>query len=143
MCGASLFCFDPRVVMRWLEAREPQGSRALQQRLETMPEVPMGRTAFLRAVLPALAAIALLGLTSCQAGLGRDPVPNIESSSGKGASAAQHIIFMSQENRSFDHYFAKLNDYRAAQGLSRDADDLPASASNPDPNGVPVSAFHL
>jgi phospholipase C len=31
---------------------------------------------------------------------------------------------MMQENRSFDHYFGHLNDYRAKQGLPTDVDDL-------------------
>jgi phospholipase C len=31
--------------------------------------------------------------------------------------AVNHIVLFMQENRSFDHYFAKLNDYRAAHGL--------------------------
>jgi phospholipase C len=32
---------------------------------------------------------------------------------------------MFQENRSFDHYFGKLNDYRAMQGLPPDVDGIP------------------
>ena len=38
--------------------------------------------------------------------------------------SVNHIIFMVQENRSFDAYFGKINDYRASLGLARDADDL-------------------
>ncbi|MBV9087560.1 MAG: hypothetical protein JOY79_08760, partial [Acidobacteriaceae bacterium] len=56
----------------------------------------------------------------------------------------QHIIFMIQENRSFDHYFGHLNDYRQAHGLPTDVDGTPAGASNPTPDGTStVSAFHL
>ena len=36
-----------------------------------------------------------------------------------------HIVMMVQENRSFDHYFGKLNDYRATVGLPPDVDGLP------------------
>ncbi len=50
-----------------------------------------------------------------------------------------------QENRSFDHYFGKLDDYRVAHGYGNagEVDGIPADASNPDPNGVPVANFHL
>jgi phospholipase C len=51
---------------------------------------------------------------------------------------------MVQENRSFDNYFGKLNDYRVAKGLPADVDGLPADASNPSADGTTtVSAFHL
>jgi phospholipase C len=103
----------------------------------------MVRIDFVRVVLSLSLAGISLAFTGCGAGLGRETTQTSASSSSEGLSAAQHIIFMSQENRSFDHYFAKLNDYRAARGLPRDADDLPANASNPDPNGVPIAAFHL
>jgi phospholipase C len=56
-----------------------------------------------------------------------------------------HIIFMFQENRSFDHYFGKLNDYRAMQGLPPDVDGIPPQGfTNPtyDEKGV-VPSFHL
>lgn len=80
---------------------------------------------------------------------------------GTGISAVNHIIFMAQENRSFDHYFGKMNDYRRSQGLGADVDGLPddCSATNsdwtvpcsamnksPDANGnptTPIYAFHL
>jgi phospholipase C len=63
--------------------------------------------------------------------------------------SVNHIIFMAQENRSFDTYLGHLNDYRTSQGLPADVDGMPADASNPnDPAGPhanqgPVSAFHL
>jgi phospholipase C len=68
---------------------------------------------------------------------------------------------MAEENRSFDHYFGKLNDYRAQMGLPRSVDGLPDDCSStnsnwnvpcsamnlsPDANGVPTTpiyAFHL
>jgi len=49
---------------------------------------------------------------------------------GADITAVHHIIFMLQENRSFDHYFAKLNEYREAQGLAPDVDEMPANASS-------------
>jgi phospholipase C len=50
---------------------------------------------------------------------------------GAGISAVEHIVFTMQENRSFDHYFGKLPDYRNARGLPNSVDGLPAGASNP------------
>jgi phospholipase C len=46
-----------------------------------------------------------------------------------GITSVNHIIYMLQENRSFDGYFGKLNDYRQAQGFSADVDVTPANAS--------------
>jgi phospholipase C len=60
-------------------------------------------------------------------------------------SSINHIVFMVQENRSFDHYFGKLNDYRVANGFGspNDVDGLPPNASNSGPDGTPVLSFHL
>jgi len=78
-----------------------------------------------------------------------------------GIQAVNHIIFLSQENRSFDTYFGKLNEYRTAQGLPAIVDGLPddcsssnsdwtvpCSAMNKSPNAsgvltTPIYAFHL
>jgi phospholipase C len=61
-----------------------------------------------------------------------------------GLKKINHIIFMVQENRSFDQYFGKLNDYRVKQGLGADVDGFPADASNPnfDLTGT-ITPFHL
>lgn len=63
------------------------------------------------------------------------PTPSLQS--------VNHIIFMMQENRSFDSYFAKLNDFRASQGQGRDSDDLEATFTNPADDGSTVPNFHL
>jgi len=56
----------------------------------------------------------------------------------------KHIVFMLQENRTFDNYFARLNEYRAANSLPQDVDELPADASNPSFDGTTmVPAFHI
>lgn len=60
--------------------------------------------------------------------------------------AVQHIIFMLQENRSFDSYFGKLGDYRAANnyGKATDIDGIPASGfSNLMADGTPVTSYHF
>src|SRR5437868_9008885 len=58
-------------------------------------------------------------------------------------SAINHIIFMSQENRSFDTYFGHMNEYRASLGLPQDVDGMPADASNPAFDGSVIKAFHM
>jgi hypothetical protein len=56
----------------------------------------------------------------------------------------QHIIFMLQENRTFDNYFGQLNQYRGKQGLPQDVDGLPGNASNPSYDGTAiVPAYHI
>jgi phospholipase C len=92
----------------------------------------------------------------------------LQVSSGAGSitvpstmAKIKHIIFVAQENRSFDTYFGKLNEYRAALGLPGNVDGLPANCSStnsnwstpcgamnkaPDANGyptTPIYAFHL
>jgi phospholipase C len=55
-----------------------------------------------------------------------------------------HIVFLLQENRSFDHYFGHMNDYRATLGLSTDVDGTPANASNPSFDmTTTVTPFHM
>lgn len=39
-----------------------------------------------------------------------------------------HIIYMLQENRDFDHYFGQLNNYRTSHGLSANVNVTPANA---------------
>ena len=69
----------------------------------------------MRALLSALALVgALLGLCSC-VGLTRTGGGQQVGSMG----ALQHIVYMVQENRSFDHYFGQLGQYRAANNFPR------------------------
>jgi len=44
-------------------------------------------------------------------------------------TAVKHIIYMLQENRSFDQYFGQMNAYRQNQGFSADVDVTPDNAS--------------
>ena len=46
-------------------------------------------------------------------------------------TAVKHIIYMLQENRSFDQYFGQLNAYRQEKGFSTDVDVPPANTSQP------------
>ncbi len=59
-------------------------------------------------------------------------------------TAIKHIVYMLQENRSFDNYFGQLNDYRQMNGLPRDVDGLPAGASNLNYDGTAlINSFHF
>src|SRR5205085_7856327 len=76
-------------------------------------------------------------------------------------SAVNHIIFLAQENRSFDVYLGKLTEYRAKFGLAPEVEGLPddclssnsnwtvkCGAMNKAPNAAgfpttPIYAFHL
>ena len=93
-------------------------------------------------IAPALAMLAACGGGSSSSGKGGGG----GSPPGNGSiTQLNHIVWMLQENRSFDTYFGSLNAYRSAHGLgSSDVDGLPAGASNPAWNGVgTVAAFHL
>jgi phospholipase C len=57
-------------------------------------------------------------------------------STGASLQSINHIIFMAQENRGFDHYFGHLNDYRTLHNLPPDVDGTPANASNPSADGM-------
>src|SRR5579884_1098787 len=104
------------------------------------------------------ALLALLVLTGCQgvsAGGSTPtptptPVPTPSATPTPGLQSINHIIFMMQENRSFDAYFGKINDYRASLGLGRDADDLEQDFTNPSDDLIPgtnqnelIRSFHL
>lgn len=82
---------------------------------------------------------------------------------GGSLQSVNHIILLAEENRSFDHYFGKLNDYRSAApfNLPREVNGLPDNCSptnsdwtvacgamnmSPNSQGVPTTpiyAFHL
>ncbi|HEV8493038.1 MAG TPA: alkaline phosphatase family protein, partial [Candidatus Angelobacter sp.] len=89
-----------------------------------------------------LTGCAGLGLTS--GGPTPTPTPTVSPAVGT-LQSVNHIIFMMQENRSFDSYFGKINDYRASLGLGRDADDLENDFTNPTdaPDTQQIRTFHL
>lgn len=91
-------------------------------------------------------SILTLSVLSLLTACGGSSNNNDNGGNGTGGSinSVNHVVIMLQENRSFDHYFGKLNDYRVSQGLGRDVDGLPADASNVAFDGVTrINAFHL
>ncbi len=100
--------------------------------------------------VPLVCCFALLGLfllTGCQgvntSSAAPTPTPSPSPTPAQGLQSINHIIFMMQENRSFDAYFGKINDYRASLGLGRDADDLEQTFTNPGDDGQNIKNFHL
>jgi phospholipase C len=79
-----------------------------------------------------------LALSGCQGLSGN-------STTNNGIQSINHIVFMAQENRSFDSYYGQLPAYWAANGYpAQQLDGLPANASNPSYDGTStVAAFHV
>ena len=79
------------------------------------------------------------GCQGVQQGASSTPPPD------PGIKSINHIIFMAQENRSFDNYFSQLPAYWAANGFpSQSLEVMSPTASNPSFDGTTqVSAFHL
>ena len=60
------------------------------------------------------------------------PTPTPTPAPSANLQSINHIVFMAQENRSFDSYFGQLSAYWAANGFpAQQFDGLPANASNP------------
>ena len=94
----------------------------------------------------AIATLLTVSLTACGGGTSNSGNASQNSSSGGGGGigSVQHVVIMLQENRSFDHYFGFLNDYRASQGQARNVDGMPPGASNIGFDGVTnIPVFHL
>ncbi|GAC1688355.1 MAG: hypothetical protein NVS9B5_27600 [Terriglobales bacterium] len=63
--------------------------------------------------------------------------------SNAGLTNLRHIIFLVQENRSFDSYFGRLGAYRVSKGLPSNIDGLPLNATLYDTAGIAVHPFHF
>jgi phospholipase C len=66
---------------------------------------------------------------------------------GVGINSVNHIVIMMQENRSFDHYFGHLNEYRVKQGLpDGEVDDLSKAGNVSLPswdNSGNIAPYHM
>ncbi len=86
-----------------------------------------------------LALVSLLALAGCGAG-------PMAGGGGGDIHAVNHIVIFMQENRSFDHYFSQLNNYRSQHGYGASDVDVmnPANVSLKTWDGSPnVSPFHM
>src|SRR5215475_4489167 len=90
-------------------------------------------------------AFIVLGvMTGCQGlGVPGNLVPTPTPTPAGSLQSVNHIIFMMQENRSFDAYFGKINDFRSSLGLGRDTDDMEVLFTNPADDGDMIQNFHL
>lgn len=93
-----------------------------------------------------IGVVLIVGLLTGCGGLSNNPdASNGHGSSGPGdITAVKHIIIFVQENRSFDHYFSKLREYRQMLGLSTDLDETPANVAliGYNTNSL-IAPFHL
>ena len=64
------------------------------------------------------------------------------TAASQGLSNIKHIIFMAQENRSFDDYFGRLGAYRVSLGLPNNVDGASLSTTLFNKNGNPVHPYH-
>ena len=94
--------------------------------------------------------LVLLVLCGCQGLQSSSPTSGNGNGNGGGNSnsslkSINHIIFMAQENRSFDTYFGQLPAYWAANGYpSQPFAGIPANAANPSVDGTTtVNAYHV
>jgi phospholipase C len=66
-----------------------------------------------------LGAVACTAATTSSGAVPREPIDVATTTIPQGASALEHLIFIVQENRSFDHYFGT---YPGADGIPTDAE---------------------
>ena len=85
-----------------------------------------------------------LSLTACGGRSTPPPPPQDPPPPPATINVVNHIVYMLQENESFDRYFGQLNAYRQSQGLTANVDVTPADASNPSYDGTQtVAPFHM
>ena len=90
----------------------------------------------------------ILGLlTGCGGAASNDNGSNGNGRGGSGGDSidvVNHVVIFVQENNSFDHYFARLKEYRGMLGMSQDIDETPADAANVGYNSnTLIAPFHL
>ena len=72
-----------------------------------------------------------IGLVALLPGCGGGGSSSTHNAGNGNPAVINHVVFMLQENRSFDNYFGQLNAYRQAKGLGAEVDGLNSSAGNP------------
>ena len=79
---------------------------------------------------------------SDSAGTFNNSIP-IAITNNAGLTNIRHIIFLVQENHSFDNYYGMLGQYRASKGLPNDIDGVPTGVVLYNSKGQPVSPYHF
>jgi phospholipase C len=104
----------------------------------------------MESLVAVVSGLLLLALCGCQ-GLSNSTTTTTTTTPPGSLNSINHIIFMVQENRSFDTYFGQLPAYWQANGYpqaSQQFNGLPTGASNPAYNGTTtpgtttVPAYH-
>ena len=72
-----------------------------------------------------------IGLVAMLPGCGGGSSDSKHNAGNGSPAMVNHVVFRLQENRSFDNYFGKLNDYRVKKGLGADVDGLNGDSGNP------------
>ena len=113
-----------------------------------MPNVEEKRMLYRKHCINAI-GVLIVGLSLVTTGCGgiananQDPPPP-PSRRSAGIAVVHHIIYMLQENRSFDQYFGQLNVYRQSKGLSTEVDVTPAAASQLSyDHSITFTPFHM
>jgi phospholipase C len=98
---------------------QPVGDIEASPQVESAGNVQMSDRQPRRVVFSTLALSALvIGLSGCRGLVANDPQNNLQS--------VNHIVFMAQENRGFDHYLGAMRKYWATQNIPDQAfDGLP------------------
>ena len=110
----------------------------------------LGPTGGTQVVTPAATEIYIA--TATGAGGSATAQTTVSVGSAGSVNSVNHVIFMMQENRTFDSYFGMLNPYRVANHLNvgddgntynvDGIDDKLATITNPDDEGVSFPLFH-
>ena len=84
------------------------------------------------------AATTTFTLTATGSGTNATSQATLTVTAPKDIHAVNHIIYMIQENRSFDHYFGRMNTYRVKNGFSTSMTDVdtldnPSVTATPNP----------
>lgn len=92
-------------------------------------------------LLPFLLIVASIAHSRplCTARAGSVPLPSAPKGKARADIPVQHILVLMQENRSFDHYWGKLN---LPQFYGHEVDGLKDSMSNTDKAGTGIPVFH-
>jgi phospholipase C len=109
---------------------------ATQAASKLMPMQNLTRRELLKlGVAGTVAELASLGLQGCGGG-SVIPSPNPTPSACSKLTDVQHVVILTQENRSFDHYFGS---YRGVRGFS----DQSMAFQQPDPANITASPIGL